>query len=143
MANYSEKLKDPRWQKKRLEILNRDEFKCTLCGDDKTTLQVHHKKYNGEPWEVDSEDLITVCEDCHFFIEMYKTSPVKILKFNTENFVSIQAFDSDRNIIIHQKDKRTKENYAVLLHDLMFDRMVSFYNEFIKDQNKIKDGKES
>jgi len=25
---YSEKLKDPRWQKKRLEILSRDNFTC-------------------------------------------------------------------------------------------------------------------
>ena len=30
---YSEKLKDPRWQKKRLEILERDNFRCQYCGD--------------------------------------------------------------------------------------------------------------
>lgn len=29
--SYAEQLKDPRWQKKRLEILNRDEWKCTWC----------------------------------------------------------------------------------------------------------------
>lgn len=42
---YSEKLKDPRWQKKRLEILNRDEFACRFCGDNKSTLNVHHISY--------------------------------------------------------------------------------------------------
>ncbi len=62
---YSEKLKDPRWQKKRLEILNRDEFTCRLCGDDKLTLHVHHICYNGNPWEANSDRLITLCEACH------------------------------------------------------------------------------
>ncbi len=28
---YAEQLKDPRWQKRRLEILQRDEWRC-LCG---------------------------------------------------------------------------------------------------------------
>lgn len=68
---YSEKLKDPRWQKKRLEVMSRDEFKCRLCWDDKTTLHVHHTKYNGEPWEADSDCLVTLCEHCHFIIELY------------------------------------------------------------------------
>ena len=42
---YSEKLKNPKWQKKRLEILNRDNFTCIKCGDKETTLQIHHFKY--------------------------------------------------------------------------------------------------
>lgn len=62
---YAEKLKDPRWQKKRLKILERDEWTCQLCGDDKTTLNVHHKKYTGEPYEAKDDDLITFCERCH------------------------------------------------------------------------------
>jgi hypothetical protein len=65
--NYSDLLKDPRWQKKRLQIMNRDEFKCRLCKDNETELQVHHKKYEGDklPWEYQDSDLITLCKDCH------------------------------------------------------------------------------
>lgn len=66
---YAEKLQDPRWQKKRLEILERDKFKCQLCLDTNTTLHIHHKKYNGSPWESPNEDLITYCKHCHLFIE--------------------------------------------------------------------------
>lgn len=64
---YAEKLKDPRWQKKRLEVLNRDEFTCRYCGDTKTTLHVHHLYYSkgAEPWDYDECELLTVCEDCH------------------------------------------------------------------------------
>jgi len=62
---YSQKLKDPRWQKKRLEILNRDNFSCRHCGDNESTLHVHHISYQGDPWETDNKMLITLCESCH------------------------------------------------------------------------------
>ncbi len=64
---YSGKLKDPRWQKKRLEIFERDNFKCQSCGDTKTTLVVHHRIYlqDTEPWDCPSDLLVTICEDCH------------------------------------------------------------------------------
>lgn len=66
---YSQLLKDPCWQKKRLEVLQRDEFKCLICGDTETQLQVHHTKYAGKPWEVDLEHLKTLCVHCHCEVE--------------------------------------------------------------------------
>lgn len=65
--NYPEKLKDPRWQKKRLEIFNRDAFKCVWCGNTEKTLHVHHFCYEKgkEPWEAFDDELATLCEDCH------------------------------------------------------------------------------
>ena len=82
---YQEKLRDPRWQKKRLEVFNRDNFKCIYCGDENTTLCVHHRVYKGDPWEVDLDDLITCCEHCHSLIEYLKDDwndliDLKILK---------------------------------------------------------------
>ncbi len=67
IKSYSDKLKDPRWQRKRLEILNRDEFKCRSCGDTEKMLHVHHLCYekNKEPWETKNDDLVTLCADCH------------------------------------------------------------------------------
>lgn len=62
---YSEKLKDPRWQKKRLEIFNRDDWTCQKCKATDKTLVVHHLKYSGEPWEIENEYLKTLCESCH------------------------------------------------------------------------------
>jgi hypothetical protein len=70
--SYSEKLKHPLWQKKRLEIMKRDKFKCKICKDKETTLAVHHLKYEGNPWDVDNLFLITVCEHCHEEIEILK-----------------------------------------------------------------------
>lgn len=69
---YAEKLKDPRWLTKRYGILHRDKAKCQYCGSNER-LEVHHKKYTGEPWDAPDEDLITACHFCHRIIEDLKT----------------------------------------------------------------------
>ena len=58
---------DPRWQKKRLEILERDEWSCRKCKDNTSTLHVHHRYYQKEfkPWEYFNSSLITLCDKCH------------------------------------------------------------------------------
>jgi hypothetical protein len=65
--SYNEKLKDPRWQKRRLEILNRDEWFCQSCGNKERTLHVHHRlySYNTEPWDYPDSNLVTLCHICH------------------------------------------------------------------------------
>lgn len=63
--NYSEKLKDPRWQKRRLEVFEKAGWKCCVCGSTEDTLHVHHLKYVGEPWDCPDGLLECLCEDCH------------------------------------------------------------------------------
>jgi hypothetical protein len=64
---YQQKLLDPRWQKKRLEILSRDEWACQKCFDSESTLHVHHRYYekDKDPWEYDAQALVTLCANCH------------------------------------------------------------------------------
>ena len=64
---YAQKMKDPRWQKRRLEILERDNWTCQCCGTTEKTLHVHHHYYlpKQEPWEADDFALTTICEVCH------------------------------------------------------------------------------
>jgi hypothetical protein len=67
MSNYSSMLRDPRWQKKRLEIMQAADFTCQDCGSKTATLNVHHVLYKSgvKPWEYPSDCLIVVCESCH------------------------------------------------------------------------------
>jgi 5-methylcytosine-specific restriction endonuclease McrA len=64
---YAEKLRDPRWQKKRLEILARDGWTCRVCHDTESTLHVHHIQYlqNHDPWDYPNDLLLTLCNLCH------------------------------------------------------------------------------
>lgn len=97
---YSEKLRNPKWQKKRLEILQRDNFKCVLCKDDETELHVHHQKYTKNPWDAPNKDLKTMCKNCHRFIEFLKTNNywerdyvTDILK-DGSSFICVVGYDS-------------------------------------------------
>lgn len=64
---YREKLLDPRWQRKRLEVLNRADFSCRRCGTRTETLHVHHGYYEKdvEPWDYPMDSLHCLCEFCH------------------------------------------------------------------------------
>jgi hypothetical protein len=118
---YSDLLKHPFWQKKRLEIMRRDKFKCRKCGDEETTLNVHHKYYtNGlDPWDYPNDSMITLCEHCHKQIESIKkeipefefnkikihksdnwTSGKRIMLATYPGLLSIEIFDRNNNFIV-------------------------------------------
>lgn len=64
---YTQKLLDPRWQRKRLEKLQAEDFTCELCGDSESTLHVHHKGYfvGRDPWDYEKNQLAVLCNACH------------------------------------------------------------------------------
>ena len=94
MATYSEKLRDPRWQRMRLEILQRDSWKCTRCGNTENTLHVHHIKYCGkDPWDTPVEFLKTLCEFCHSLEESMKSSVPDLLEmFKKQGWSNEQVY---------------------------------------------------
>lgn len=65
--SYTELLRDPRWQRKRLTIMERDRFVCCRCGAGHLTLNVHHTFYQKGvlPWQYPDHSLLTFCEPCH------------------------------------------------------------------------------
>ena len=89
---YLEKLKDPRWQKRRLEIFERDKFTCTQCFDSETTLHVHHIVYvkGYDPWDYEDDRLLTLCEKCH-------AETTKFLKETFEPETAFQLKDKLRD----------------------------------------------
>jgi len=96
---YAEKLKDPRWQKKRLEVFAAANFICSECGTDKKTLHVHHPFYKRglEPWEYPTWALICICKDCHeqrAVCERFLIVSVKTMKSETLELLSLVIDDA-------------------------------------------------
>ena len=92
---YAERLKDPRWQKRRLEILQRDEWMCQSCADDKATLHVHHRRYisGRAPWEYEDSDLVTLCERCHdLFTETRRTLDTILGQLRIQDLQAVLGF---------------------------------------------------
>jgi hypothetical protein len=67
MNIYQDKLKDPRWQRKRLEVFQSADWRCQLCGETEKPLHAHHCYYQKrrDPWDYPPGAIIALCEDCH------------------------------------------------------------------------------
>ena len=66
-VSYYELLKHPKWQKRRLEVLQEAGFRCEKCGAEDATLHVHHAYYEKglAPWDYPAQSLHNLCENCH------------------------------------------------------------------------------
>lgn len=113
MSHYSEKLLNPRWQKKRLEILQRDKWSCQICLDKSNTLHVHHLVYHGglDPWDYEDKDLLTLC-DAHHDV--------------------IHAMEIPVPIILLWKDKKE------LFEPILPDKLNELFKEFISHVIAVK-----
>ena len=110
MSSYSDLLKDPRWQKKRLEILERDQFMCQNCSDTEKTLHVHHRAYakNTKPWEYVDKNYVTLCADCHEEWELAK------------NFIDAALMEIDPRSFLGLIDDDAQSDPLRLIHNLAY-----------------------
>lgn len=146
MTTYSDKLKSPRWQKKRLEILNLRSFKCELCGCEEKELHVHHRFYlkGREVWQYDNDVFQVLCCDCHekehkskdkiieVIPERYKELINNIEKFRDINLKSLCIFIE----LMDSGDQFTEifELLSCAINNCWLDKSL----EYIKDQRKIE-----
>jgi 5-methylcytosine-specific restriction endonuclease McrA len=79
--DYMERLRDPRWQRVRLRVLERAEWKCEGCGTGEVNLQVHHGWYERGlmPWEYPDGALYCLCDHCHERAESLRADAYKTL----------------------------------------------------------------
>lgn len=82
MSDYKSQLRDPRWQKTRLQIFDRDGYVCRCCGRGDQELHAHHLFYRkgAAPWEYALEELVTLCDSCHEAEHEYGDEAWRVLK---------------------------------------------------------------
>lgn len=114
MSNYARKLADPKWQRKRLEVLQRDDFKCTMCGCDFRELHVHHLKYTGEPHDAPNEDLQTMCSECHVLETIAHRAGVKLLKTKRTESLFYSKFSNNKIFIHNMNEDGMLTDYIVV-----------------------------
>ncbi len=112
---YIKRLKSPHWQRKRLEVMNRDNWKCVRCGNTEKELQVHHVYYERgkDPWDYPLEVFRTLCCDCH----EEETSAINMLGAET-----IQRLRADRTLAIDLIDSMLAEYEDWLVQEHLNER---------------------
>lgn len=132
---YQEQISSPKWQRKRLEILNLSGFKCEKCNCEEKQLHVHHRFYlkGRKAWEYDNDVFQVLCHSCHenehkkednnkkFDLESHIYSKLK--KYNSEDkSIFSSLISSIINEIINMQNARHGSN------DLSFDiTYISMY----------------
>jgi len=55
------------WQERRLYVLKRDMFTCTICNKYGSQVHAHHLYYEKDKkaWEYPYSALVTLCDECH------------------------------------------------------------------------------
>jgi hypothetical protein len=88
-----ESYKNPQWQRKRLEIMQKKGFKCEWCSSGEKELHTHHLRYEKgkELWEYEDSNFMILCKDCH------KTFHIALNVFNS---VLSLLNESNRNILM-------------------------------------------
>lgn len=73
--SYAEDLKHPRWQERRLRVLERAGFRCERCSSDERQLHAHHKAYlrGNRLWDYPDDMLECLCDSCHDFAHAQKS----------------------------------------------------------------------
>jgi hypothetical protein len=140
---YYQKLQDPRWQKLRLEAMQKSKFCCELCYDEKSTLNVHHKDYikGREPWEYGVTQLTVLCESCHHSYHD-KIDPIRFLstilslsggEYGREKIAFMLAgflkIDYDEFL---KKIKHEGDNYVLVMYKLGV-RMQKLEDKLLKE----------
>lgn len=145
---YKEKLKDPRWQKKRLEIFKRDGWCCQKCFDNQSTLHVHHRIYepDKEPWEYDDDLLVTLCDTCHIdeknnqHVYLSLTDILRRRFFAEDVHELMEAF---HKIIFHASPEIVMSAYAYAIKDPHIQKMLldKYWAHLGREQDNRRGGK--
>ena len=101
-ADYQSYLKSDLWAEQRLRVLKRDRFKCQGCAEKAT--EVHHIKYTKKTLSGKATYwMVSVCRNCHQFIEFYEDGSKVLLKHT-----------KGRLNILRQRNKLTTSTAKIL-----------------------------
>jgi hypothetical protein len=124
-TSYSEKLRDPRWQKKRLCVMQRDGFACRDCGDADSTLHVHHCYYEkGDPWQTDEKFLLTLCENCHEARGELEADGRRMLGMIFINSSNAKDDESLRELVISMAQNSHEKGGLIIVNDDIIQKAI-------------------
>lgn len=138
MKDYKSQYMHPKWQKRRLEMLESAEYKCQSCEDTEKTLHVHHKRYikGRDVWDYADSDLNVLCETCHQLehstrdnlneilarLESYQTSDLTCLLVGFLNYIGIAGEKETKDYMTMNE---SAVNAGYIAGSLVYDRDIS------------------
>ena len=122
MVTYSEKLRDPRWQRVRIDVWRRAGCMCEACGNDKESLEVHHCYYEKgkEPWDYPHTCFLLLCESCHSEWHEEKQKLDKTLaEFYTEDIMQARGLLTGFKACNNHTDVRLEPAQSLFIDEVV------------------------
>jgi predicted Zn-ribbon and HTH transcriptional regulator len=118
---YAEQLKNPKWQRKRLETLEYYGFRCKACGNEDEQLDIHHGAYlsGHKIWDYHVWELHVLCRTCHKELssDIYAfNKALALMEQSKENYELLTKFAE----IINLTDQENKDKIIELLKDIPY-----------------------
>lgn len=122
---YAQKLKDPRWKSRRLQILKAANYKCTHC-DATERLEVHHINYRKgrEPWDYSDSELMCLCRKCHELVEGSAIPDLRSLVAVLPPWILFGLCVTIERTVCAMKEKRKPISVAMILEEAAFRERV-------------------
>lgn len=138
---YNELLKTESWQRKRTEVLERDNYCCTKCGD-KGNLNVHHIHYvqGFNPVHQPICTMESLCFICHK--KEHESKSMSSFVISRSTFKKIYGFEilTKRTKTNNKtKTKKSKKNWNLSSSDAKIQKL---YDKINNKRNSYKQKKE-
>ena len=65
------RLESESYRRLHLEVLQRDGWRCQMCGR-MERLEIHHRKFRSQSGDDSEENLVTLCAKCHGLIHLHR-----------------------------------------------------------------------
>lgn len=101
-SSYSDALQDPRWQKRRLEILSAADWACEDCGRKDRAFDIHHNFYirafRNQPWRYENDLVMALCKPCHKFRQDFEEALFIAIarRLRRTNIADLEAYAWDQ-----------------------------------------------
>ncbi len=140
MSTFKKQYESPKWQKKRLEVLELSNYTCEECGDKETQLHVHHVRYikGRKVWEYHTDALQCLCKNCHQ--KRHDTKEHKVVEyfrdaFNNEGFCKTKISAYSLYDILN--DKELRNDIFEFLHIISCDETRYLLTHFNQIAHKV------
>lgn len=110
-TSYAKRLQHPAWQKKRLGVLQRADWRCEWCGTGEVNLQVHHGYYHKDfaPWDYHDDSLFCLCDHCHEKAEKARSSVyIELGRLHPKYHAQVYSLLQDVHQLIEQEEDLTQ-----------------------------------
>lgn len=125
-SKYNLYLESDKWKQMRRKILERDGYKCRICGAN-YNLHVHHLTYK-RLYNENEEDLITVCESCHkAYHELDRMSELISEKDEAEEQASAEQLHDYWERRIQERRELERQNQEAA-ERIIWKRFVEIYD---------------